>query len=238
MTASVARRLAMTLLALLLAALAACSSGDGGGSEAADRESESTGSTAEGGEGSADELNAEQCTAFQSLGDAAALDEAVAIFPEELQDDVQQFGEERIVAETFPRIAFLDSVESGTGEPTAPQPEPTEALANAAASCRDDDGSDGGVPGPATATFTYRDLQIAGDTAVIQVSGACSDGSFPTDVELSYGPFGDVAPGVDAGGGEYEFTVDVVAGAIEENLVVELGLEPESIEYSITSTCG
>ncbi len=230
MTASVARRLAMTLLALLLAALAACSSGDGGGSEAADRESESTGSTAEGGEGSADELNAEQCTAFQSLGDAAALDEAVAIFPEELQDDVQQFGEDL--------SAFLDSVESGTGEPTAPQPEPTEALANAAASCRDDDGSDGGVPGPATATFTYRDLQIAGDTAVIQVSGACSDGSFPTDVELSYGPFGDVAPGVDAGGGEYEFTVDVVAGAIEENLVVELGLEPESIEYSITSTCG
>lgn len=230
MTASVARRLAMTLLALLLAALAACSSGDGGGSEAADRENESTGSTAEGGEGSADELNAEQCTAFQSLGDAAALDEAVAIFPEELQDDVQQFGEDL--------SAFLDSVESGTGEPTAPQPEPTEALANAAASCRDDDGSDGGVPGPATATFTYRDLQIAGDTAVIQVSGACSDGSFPTDVELSYGPFGDVAPGVDAGGGEYEFTVDVVAGAIEENLVVELGLEPESIEYSITSTCG
>ena len=230
MTASLARRLAVTLLALLVPALAACSSGEGGGSESAERESESTASTAAGGDDEEAELTAEQCTAFESLGDAAALEEAVAVFPEELQDDVQQFGDDL--------SAFLDAVDTGTGEPTAAQPEPTDALANAVASCRDDDGSDGGDPGPSTATFTYGDLQIAGATAVIEVSGECSDGSFPTDVELSYGPFGDVATGVDVGGGEYEFTIDVVAGAIEENLVVELGLEPESIEYSVTGTCG
>lgn len=134
---------------------------------------------------------------------------------------------------------YLDSFDPETGEPTAPEPQASEALGEFADACSEAGGSGGGDDdGPAVAEFAFGDIQIDGEAAVISVSGECSDGTYPTDVELSYGPFGDVAPAADLGGGEYEFTIDVVAGATPEQLQVELGLEPDMIETSITGTCG
>lgn len=229
MTASVVtRRFAAALLLLLAVGLAACSSDDGGtesaGGDTTTDATEGTDDTS----GEDDGPTAEQCAALGSLPDAQAdVEELVALFPEELQEDVRQFREEA--------VAYLDSIDPATGEPTAPEPQGSEALLAFSEGCSEAGGDD---TGPATATFTYGDIQVTGESAVISVSGACSDGSFPTDVELVYGPFSATAAGEDLGGGEYSFTIDVAAGATAEQLQVELGLEPDFIDSSITGTCG
>lgn len=237
MSASVTRRFAATLLLLLAVGLAACSSDDGGTESAGD------GTTVEasddGGDTGGFEPTVEQCEAVSSVPeDAAALDDTVASFPEDLQDDVRQFSEDL--------VTFVTSFDDATGEPSAPEPEPSEALTPVFEACTELlAGDDSGATDPNTAVFTYNEMVITGETATILVSGACSDGTYPTEVELVYGPFSAVAPGVDLAtvgrasvGGEYEFTIDVAAGATEAQLQDELGLDPESIEGSITGTCG
>lgn len=240
MSTSVTRRFAFVLLVLLAVGLAACSSDDGGTESAGD------GTTAEASDDGEDgddaggfEPTVEQCEAVGSVPeDAAALDETVALFPEDLQEDVRQFGDDL--------AAYVTSFDDQTGEPSAPEPEPSEALTPVFETCTELlAGDDGGTTDPNTAEFAFGDIRINGETAIISVSGACSDGTYPTEVELVYGPFSAVAPGVDLAtvgrasvGGEYEFTIDVAAGATEAALQDELGLDPESIESSITGTCG
>lgn len=232
MSTPLTKRLALGLVALLLVGLSACSSsggsgGSGGGDESA---GDTTTETSDGG-GTEDAATEEQCQAIGNVPeDAAALDETVALFPEDLQDDVRQFSEDL--------VAYVTSVDDETGEPTGTAPEATEALTAFTAGCAELlGGGDGGDAGPAQPTFTYGGIQVTGETAVISVTGQCSDGSFPTEVELVYGPFSDVAPGQDLGGGEYEFTIDVAVGATEDQLQSELGLEPDLIDASIESTC-
>ena len=231
MSASVTRRFAATLLLLFAVGLTACSSDDGGTESAGD------GTTVEasddsGGDDGGFEPTVEQCEAVGSVPeDAAALDKTVASFPEELQDDVRQFGEDL--------AAYVTSFDDQTGEPSEPQPEPSEALAPVFETCSDLLATDDTTPaGGGEAAFTFGAIQVAGGSAVVSVSGECTDGTFPTEVELVYGPFSTVATASDLGGGEYEFTIDVADGATEAQLQDELGLDPESIESSITGTCG
>lgn len=233
MSTAMTKRLTLGLVALLFVGLSACSSGGDNSRDTSAREpTEATDTTDDtGSAGDAGAATEEQC---QSLGavpeDAAALDETVALFPDDLQDDVRRFSEDL--------VAYVTSVDDETGEPTGNVPEASQVLTTFTAGCAELLGSDnGGDHGPAQPTFTFGGVQITGETAVVSVSGECSDGSFPTEVELVYGPFSDVASAQDLGDGDYEFTIDVAAGATEDQLQSELGLEPDLIEASIESTC-
>lgn len=231
MSTALTTRLTLGLVALLFVGLSACSSSDGSGGGDESAGGTTTEASDDAGGDTADAATEEQCQAIGNVPeDAAALDETVARFPEDLQDDVRQFSEDL--------VAYVTSFDDETGEPTGSAPEPTEALTAFTAGCAELlGGGDGGDTGPAQPTFTYGGIQVTGETAVVSVTGQCSDGSFPTEVELVYGPFSDVAPAQDLGGGEYEFTIDVTAGATEDQLQSELGLEPDLIDASIESTC-
>ncbi len=232
MSASATRRFAATLILLLAVGLSACSSDDGGTESAGEGTTATEASDDSGGDDGGFEPTVEQCEAVGSVPeDAAALEETVALFPEDLQEDVRQFGDDL--------AAYVTSFDDQTGEPSAPEPEPSEALTPVFETCSELLATDDTTPaGGGEATFTYGSIQIAGESAVISVSGECTDGTFPTGVELVFGPFSDIATAADLGGGEYEFTIDVAAGATEAQLQDELGLDPESIETSITGTCG
>lgn len=229
MSASVTKRLVAVLLALTLAGMAGCSSsggdGDGESSSTTSAEASTTSAPGESAGESTDEASLEQCQALSAVPeDQTALDDAVALFPEDLQADTEQFFTDL--------VAYVTSFDDETGEPSAPSPEPSEALTAYAEGCSellgDSSGTGGGTP-----TFTYESMQISGETAVITYTGECPDGSFPTGTGVAVGFSTEPTLAADLGNGEYELTIDVATGATEDQLVAELGL-PDTIE----GTCG
>lgn len=233
MSTSMTKRLTLGLVALLFVGLGACSSGEGGGeASTGDTSTEASAAPDDGGDGTdnpEDVATEEQC---QSIGtvpeDAAAQDETVALFPEALQDDVRQFSEDL--------VTYVTSVDEETGEPTGSVPEASEALTTFTAGCAELLGAgdgDTGDAGGGDPTFSVTGFGLNGTTATYAIAGTCPDGSFPTDVQLTYGPLGEVAIAEDTGDGSYEFDIEVVAGAPEEQLSQELGI-PDGIE----GTCG
>ena len=109
----------LAAIALLLVGLAGCSSD--GDSEDAGGETTETTSTTEATDDGTFEPTDEQCAALDTVPeDQADLDARVALFPEDLQDDVQEYTESI--------IAYITSADPETGEPTAPEPAPSEEL--------------------------------------------------------------------------------------------------------------
>lgn len=218
MSIAATKRLGLALVALMFIGLSACSS-----SEESSNSDTSTTSAAESTETTeTGAATLEQCEALSNVPeDQAALDATVGLFPDELQSDVRQFSDDV--------VAYVTSVDEETGEPTAPTPEASEALTAFTAGCAElVGGGDAGGDGP---TFSVTGSGINGTTATFIVTGSCPDGSFPTDVQLTYGPLGEVAVAEEplTPDGSYEFDIEVTAGASEADVLDELGV-PDDIE--------
>lgn len=216
------RCLALALAVLLTLATACSSSGDDGDSPANAAGSEESAGGEDAGTSAAD-LTTEQCEALQAV-EPDDIDSVADQLPEQLVDELRRYAEE-----------VEASLAEGT-DTTTPQPTPGDELQAAYDHCVEllDLGE---VPDAGEAFFGYHSMQIAGGTAVVTVAGSCRDDSTPTDVEMRL-PLGGTVPGTDVGAGNFEFTVDVTDTADEATLVVELGLEPDEIDETISGTCG
>lgn len=218
------RCLAFTLAVLLTLATACSSSGDDGGSSANAAGSEESAGGEDAAGTSAADLTTEQCEALQALG-PDDIDSVADELSDQLVDELRRYAEE------------LEAWQAEGTDPTTPQPTPGDELQAAYDHCVELLDLAPEVPDAGEAFFGYHSMQITGDTAVVTVAGSCRDGSIPTDVEMSL-PLGGTVPGTDVGAGNFEFTVDVTDTADEEGLIAELGLDADTIDLTVSGTCG
>ena len=216
------RCLALAVLLTLATACSSSSSDDGSSPANAAGSEESAGGEDAAGTSAAD-LTTEQCEALQAV-EPDDIDSVADQLPEQLVDELRRYAEE------------LEAWQAEGTDPTTPQPTPGDELQAAYDHCVEllDLGE---VPDAGEAFFGYHSMQITGDTAVVTVAGSCRDGSIPTDVEMSL-PLGGTVPGTDVGAGNFEFTVDVTDTADEEGLIAELGLDADTIDLTVSGTCG
>lgn len=217
----------LTFVAALMvvgAGLSACSS-DGDESSGAGT-ADTTTITAAAGDADSFEPTGDQCAALETVPeDQADLDARVALFPDDLQDDVQDYNESI--------VAYLTSADPQSGEPTAPEPEPSETLAAVLATCASNAGTATSEAG--AGEVTYQSMDLADGIATITVTAACDDGTFPEDVFLSFD--GEQLGAFDRGDGEFAVSVEVDADATEEALIDELGLGPDDLSTTFSTSC-
>lgn len=83
----------------------------------------------------------------------------------------------------------------------------------------------------------YQSMDIADGIATLSLTAACPDGRVPEDVTMAFGDPVEQLGAFDNGDGEFTISVEVDPDATEEELVDELGLNPEDLGTTFTATC-